>query len=373
VGHDLKYAYFNLGYLYRLEALQELNDCLAGEHNEKSQMDGSSQKFKGLLMITHNFHRSRTSSASERQLLLSDKSAATLTSDTPRKKVGEVSLRRGSGSGGSKLLSDINTKHPIPRNAPSTISYIDISEDRHKSGGIIIPEDSHTKLGVFDSMPSVRKDSFRWLLPRAPQRRLVYKNGDCNITRANINKRGQRYLADIFTTLVDIKWRWNLLIFALAFTLSWIIFGLIWWLICFSHGDLANYGQVDWKACVDNVSDFSTALLFSIETQQTIGYGTRSMTPYCIEAIIMVMFQSCFGIIIQALMTGLVFAKLSRPKKRAQTLMFSKSALICDRDGELCLLFRVGDMRKSHIVEAQVYISAVSLSSFLHWFDNYMK
>jgi len=53
-------------------------------------------------------------------------------------------------------------------------------------------------------------------------------------------------------------------------------------------------------------------------------------------------------------MTGLVFAKLSRPKKRAQTLMFSKRAVICPRDGQLYFLFRVGDMRKSHIVEAQV-------------------
>ena len=57
-------------------------------------------------------------------------------------------------------------------------------------------------------------------------------------------------------------------------------------------------------------------------------------------------------------MTGLVFAKLSRPKKRAQTLMFSKRAVICPRDNQLYLLFRVGDMRKSHIVEAQV-ISAL--------------
>jgi potassium inwardly-rectifying channel subfamily J, other len=47
-------------------------------------------------------------------------------------------------------------------------------------------------------------------------------------------------------------------------------------------------------------------------------------------------------------------AKLSRPKKRAQTLLFSRSAVICHRDGVPCLMFRVGDMRKSHIIEAHV-------------------
>jgi len=49
-----------------------------------------------------------------------------------------------------------------------------------------------------------------------------------------------------------------------------------------------------------------------------------------------------------------VFAKLSRPKKRTQTLLFSRHAVIAQRDGQLCLMFRVGDMRKSHIIEAHV-------------------
>lgn len=193
----------------------------------------------------------------------------------------------------------------------------------------------------------------RWYAKRV-RRRLVYKNGECNISHANIKKRRQRYLADIFTTLVDIKWRWNLLIFILAFTMSWLLFALMWWLICFSHGDFENRDTPDWKPCVEQVHDFTTALLFSIETQHTIGYGSRHTTPNCPEAILVMMMQSCFGVIIQALMTGLVFAKLSRPKKRAETLMFSKNAVICKRDGELCLLFRVGDMRRSHIVEAHV-------------------
>jgi potassium inwardly-rectifying channel subfamily J len=34
--------------------------------------------------------------------------------------------------------------------------------------------------------------------------------------------------------------------------------------------------------------------------------------------------------------------------------MFSKNACICQQDGDLCLLIRVGDMRKSHLVEAHV-------------------
>lgn len=51
---------------------------------------------------------------------------------------------------------------------------------------------------------------------------------------------------------------------------------------------------------------------------------------------------------------GIVFAKMTRPKQRTQTLLFSRHAVICQRDGELCLMFRVGDMRKSHIIGTTV-------------------
>jgi hypothetical protein len=70
------------------------------------------------------------------------------------------------------------------------------------------------------------------------RKRVVFKNGDINLSQTNISKRRRRYLADIFTTLVDIQWRWTLLLFTLSFLLSWLFFAMIWWLISFAHGDL---------------------------------------------------------------------------------------------------------------------------------------
>lgn len=52
--------------------------------------------------------------------------------------------------------------------------------------------------------------------------------------------------------------------------------------------------------------------------------------------------------------SGIVFAKMTRPRQRTQTLLFSKNAVVCQRDGKLCLMFRVGDMRKSHIIGASI-------------------
>ncbi|CAL8311493.1 unnamed protein product [Arctogadus glacialis] len=53
-------------------------------------------------------------------------------------------------------------------------------------------------------------------------------------------------------------------------------------------------------------------------------------------------------------MIGTIMAKMARPKKRNQTLMFSRNAVIALRDGRLCLMWRVGNLRHSHIVEAHV-------------------
>lgn len=190
---------------------------------------------------------------------------------------------------------------------------------------------------------------------RRIRKRVIFKQGDCNVIQGNVAKRRRRYLQDIFTTLVDIQWRWTLFVFACSFILSWLGFGAIWYLIALSHGDIQAAGVDDsHKPCVTYIYGFTSAFLFSLETQHTIGYGNRYITEECPEGIFILALQSITGVFIQAFMVGIVFAKLSRPKKRAQTLLFSKNAVICHRDGVPCLLFRVGDMRKSHIIEAHV-------------------
>ena len=180
--------------------------------------------------------------------------------------------------------------------------------------------------------------------------RFVRKNGQCNVVFNNMEDKPRRYLADIFTTCVDIRWRWMFVIFCLAFVLSWLFFGCIFWLVAIFHGDLEGGGQ----KCVSNVSSFTAAFLFSIETQTTIGYGYRYVTDECPVAVFMVVFQSIVGCIIDAFIIGAVMAKMAKPKKRNETLVFSHYATVAMRDNKLCLMWRVGNLRKSHLVEAHV-------------------
>uniref|UniRef100_A0A3Q4HPV8 ATP-sensitive inward rectifier potassium channel 14 n=1 Tax=Neolamprologus brichardi TaxID=32507 RepID=A0A3Q4HPV8_NEOBR len=194
------------------------------------------------------------------------------------------------------------------------------------------------------------------------------KNGQCNVVFNNMEDKPRRYLADIFTTCVDIRWRYLLLIFTTTFLLSWLLFGLIFWGVAYAHGDFdiripnkdgdtrssAEEGKTEWRPCILHIQGFIGAFLFSIETQTTIGYGFRCVTEECPFAVVTVVVQSIVGCIIDSFMIGTIMAKMVRPKKRAQTLLFSHHAVIALRDGKLCLMWRLGNMRKSHIVEAHV-------------------
>ncbi|CAI5455039.1 unnamed protein product [Caenorhabditis angaria] len=189
---------------------------------------------------------------------------------------------------------------------------------------------------------------------RRIRNRLVQKQGLCNISLKNVPKQRRKYFSDIFTTVIEMKWRWCLLYFSLSFLISWSFFATLYFLIAKQHGDIEQVSNVTWTPCIVNVHNELNAFLFSFTTQTTIGYGFRYPTDTCPLTIVTMCFQFMWGVMTQTLMAGIIFSKLARPIKRAATLIFSKNAVICLRDGKLCLLFRVGDMRKSSLAEAHV-------------------
>lgn len=79
-----------------------------------------------------------------------------------------------------------------------------------------------------------------------------------------------RFLQDVFTTMVDLKWQHSLLIFTSAFLCSWMLFAMAWWLLAFAHGDLEPR-DLDTEPvpvpCVTAIHSFTSAFLFSIEVQ----------------------------------------------------------------------------------------------------------
>ncbi|XP_051984933.1 G protein-activated inward rectifier potassium channel 3-like [Xyrauchen texanus] len=188
---------------------------------------------------------------------------------------------------------------------------------------------------------------------RRKRQRYVEKNGSCNVQHGNMRET-YRYLTDIFTTLVDLNWRCSLFVFVMAYAVTWLFFGAIWYLIAYCRGDLDHLEDETWTPCVNNVNGFISAFLFSIETETTIGYGHRVITDQCPVGTMLLLLQAILGSMVNAFMVGCMFVKISQPNKRAETLVFSRNAIISLRDDKLCLMFRVGDLRSSHIVGANM-------------------
>ncbi|XP_040899756.1 G protein-activated inward rectifier potassium channel 3-like [Toxotes jaculatrix] len=193
------------------------------------------------------------------------------------------------------------------------------------------------------------------------QLRYVSKDGKCRVNLCHISERG-RFLSDIFTSFVDLQYRWFLFVFMMCYIITWFLFAGLYFLNANFRGDLGQEQPVstpeehliEQRPCYLGVDGFISALLFSVETQRTIGYGSRTVSPTCYEGVLLVMMQCIVGSMIDALMVGCMFVKISRPKKRAETLLFSRTCVIANRDDQLCLMFRLGDLRESHMVDAKV-------------------
>ena len=70
------------------------------------------------------------------------------------------------------------------------------------------------------------------------RRRILSKDGRSNVRMEHVSGRGALYLKDPWTTFVDMQWRYKLILFLATFVGTWFIFGLLWYLLAFLHGDL---------------------------------------------------------------------------------------------------------------------------------------
>jgi len=215
-----------------------------------------------------------------------------------------------------------------------------------------------------------RTKSFKWnpfarksrgllgvIKAQSKKNRVVSKHGRINVYRVNEdNENKHRYLKDFFTSMIDLTWAKTLLLFCTSFYISWLLFSVVWYLLALSHGDLLPSSSLpsDHVACVENIKDFTSCFLFSLETQHTIGYGVRVTTEECPVAIVVMSCQCIVGVIIQACLAGIVFAKFTKPTNRAETILFSTNALITLRNGSYYLLCRIGDLRPTHLLESHV-------------------
>ena len=100
---------------------------------------------------------------------------------------------------------------------------------------------------------------------------------------------------------------------------------------------------------IANVPDgqYVDYLYFSIETLSTAGYG--DMHPQTHYGHFIATVELFTGIFSMSLMTGLIFARFSRPSAR---LLFADNPVISDHEGELTLMIRLANERHNIIANA---------------------
>ena len=220
------------------------------------------------------------------------------------------------------------------------VGYLNIAENGHEL------EEAAGPISFEDMGVPIRRSRPR-LVDRSDGRsRIKYR-------RMPELRTGFGFLSDFFTTVIDSPWYAVLLIFCILYTASWLLFGFIWWATVAAYDAIDSTDHFNYS-CVEHTHDFPSALLFSVETEVTIGYGYKYIRSECGFAIFLVMVQSLVGLLIDSFMLGLVFAKLSRPRNRRNTILFSNRAVIYEKNGSRVLEFRIADIRRSQLVEAHV-------------------
>ncbi|NXU38788.1 KCJ13 protein, partial [Drymodes brunneopygia] len=188
--------------------------------------------------------------------------------------------------------------------------------------------------------------------------RLVTKDGHSTFQMASAQGRGVAYLRDVWGILMDMRWRWMMLVFSASFVIHWLVFAVLWYLLAEMNGDL----ELDHDAppdnhtiCVKYITSFTAAFSFSLETQLTIGYGTMFPSGDCPSAIALLAIQMVLGLMLEAFITGAFVAKIARPKNRALSIHFSRSAVVTHTEGKPQLLFQVANTRSSPLTSVQIF------------------
>jgi inward rectifier potassium channel len=217
------------------------------------------------------------------------------------------------------------------------------------------PEKSHAKAISFDAMRNSERNTsgskyltrdeerdlgFGSVVASESRQRLLNRNGTFSVERTGLG-----FWATIspYHALLTMSWV-RFLGLASAFYL--LVNALFAWgyVLC---GPGALQGAQDARI----QSQFLRAYFFSVQTLATIGYG--HITPSGLQANFLVTIESLAGLLGFALVTGMLFARFSRPTAK---VVFSNVAVIAPYRGLTAFEFRIANRRNNQIIELEAKV-----------------
>jgi inward rectifier potassium channel len=190
------------------------------------------------------------------------------------------------------------------------------------------------------SEQDLRDLGFGSVVSRESQQRLLNRDGSFNVER-----KGLSLLESLspYHVLLTMPWSLFFVLGAGWYFLENVLFALLY-LAC-GNGALVS------TAPGISQHSFWRAFFFSVETVSTIGYG--NIVPVSLAANVLVAIEALTGLAGFALITGLLFARISRP---TANMLFSSHAVIAPYQGITALEFRVANARSNELIEVNAKV-----------------
>lgn len=170
--------------------------------------------------------------------------------------------------------------------------------------------------------------------------RLLNRDGTFNVRR---NDFGPFHPYNAYDTLLSLPIPRLLALMVAGYLATNLMFALLYWLA--GPGALAG-------AELGPLARFEDCIFFSVQTLATIGYG--KLVPATRAANILVAVEALFGLLGFAILSGLLFARFTRPTAK---IRFSRKALIAPYGGGWALMFRLVNLRHNDLTDVRAVVS----------------
>lgn len=175
------------------------------------------------------------------------------------------------------------------------------------------------------------------------QRRLLNPDGSFNVERRGLPLRSR---SSPYEPLLTMSWPRFLALVAGAYLVVNALFAVVY-LLC--GPDALGTAETE----MDDMpgGTFWRAFFFSVETFSTVGYGHTVPVGWAAHAVMTA--QVLVGLLGVALVTGMAFARFSRPRAR---ILYSRKAVIAPFEGGRAFMFRIANLRKSQLIEVRARV-----------------
>lgn len=162
-------------------------------------------------------------------------------------------------------------------------------------------------------------------------RRVINKDGSFNVRRRG----GRRH---VYLTLISLSWPKFFAVAIGSFLVANVLFALL-----YVAGGAQNLTGGD-----PALGTFANAFFFSTQTLTTVGYG--HISPHGLTASTVAALEGMLGVMGFAVLTGLLYGRVSRPSAR---VVFSKNLLVAPFGDGTSLQFRIANSRRNILMDLE--------------------